>query len=77
MRDITVPDVLLNLDQPVEMSEVDKEILESIITEDEIPKAIQHMKNGKSPGNDNVLSEMIKTSESKIMSFQEYGVKQL
>ena len=51
------------------MSDVEKEILESLITEEEIHKAIQHMKNGKSPGVDNILTEMLKSCEYQIMTF--------
>ena len=50
-------------------TEVDQLILDGSTTEQEILHAINHLKNGKAAGHDDIIIEMIKSSKLEIMPF--------
>ena len=45
------------------------DVLDSPITEEEIMRAVEHLKPNKAPGTDGILAEMIKTSLPQILPF--------
>ena len=58
--------------QPVVTDEEDPpsgDVLDSPITEEEIMRAVEHLKVNKAPGTDGILAEMIKTSLPQILPF--------
>ena len=58
--------------QPVVIDEEDPpsvDVLDSPITEEEIVRAVEHLKTSKAPGTDDILAEMIKTSLPQILPF--------
>ncbi len=58
--------------QPVVIDEEDPpsvDVLDSPITEEEIMRAVEHLKTSKAPGTDGILAEMIKTSLPQILPF--------
>ena len=57
---------------PVVTDEADPpsvDVLDSAITEEEIMRAVEHLKTSKAPGTDGILAEMIKTSLPQILPF--------
>ena len=50
-------------------TDIDRLVLDSPITEQEILNAINHLKNGKAAGPDHVIIEMLKCSRIEIMPF--------
>ena len=58
--------------QPVVIDEEDPpsvDVLDSPITEEDIMRAVEHLKTNKAPGTDGIVAEMIKTSLSQILPF--------
>jgi len=58
--------------QPVVIDEADPpsvDVLDSPITEEEIIRAVEHLKSKKLPGTDGIMAKMIKTSLPQILLF--------
>ena len=45
------------------------DVLDSPVTEEEIMRAVEHLKVNKAPGTDGILAEMTKTSLPQILPF--------